>query len=105
MLEIHDIPKADLMELASRVLEPDVKETIMSTYEQLIQEGKELGLQEGARRVLLRLLTKRFKDQAQELMSRIDPLSPSQQEELSEMLLDGCSLDEIHDWLKGSIRH
>ncbi|MBM9539248.1 DUF4351 domain-containing protein, partial [Desulfobulbus alkaliphilus] len=58
---------------------------------------------EGAGRVLLRQLAKRFPEGANHLLPLLQELTPEQQDELSEMILNATSLEEIHAWLK-SIR-
>ena len=40
VLQVFDIPKEDLRQLVTRTLKRDVKEFLMTTYEQLIQEGR-----------------------------------------------------------------
>ena len=88
----------------------------MTTYEQLKQEGEQIGLQKGlqmgrqagrqeglamgARRVLIRLLSKRFHADAAQLEPLLSQLDPEQQDELSEKILEASSLEEIRAWLE-----
>jgi len=43
VLQVFDIPKEDLGQLVTGTLKRDVKEFLMTTYEQLIQEGRKEG--------------------------------------------------------------
>jgi len=89
----------------TRTLKPDVEELIMTTYEQLLQEGEQIGLQKGAVRVLARQLLKRFDMDVDHLTPLLNALSPEQQDELSEKILVAQSLEEIHQWLKSVCSH
>jgi predicted transposase YdaD len=101
VLEVYDIPKDDLVQLVTCTLKHDVKETIMTTYERLIEEG----IQIGANRVLVKLLSKRFHSDVAPLTPFLNKLTPEQQEELSEKILEAQSLEEILDWLKSICRN
>jgi predicted transposase YdaD len=57
ILQVFDLPKEDLGHLVTETLKPDVKEFLMTTYEQLIQEGKQIGLQQGEQRATNRFVT------------------------------------------------
>ena len=84
----------------------------MTTYEQLKEEGEQIGLQKGlqvgrqeglavgARRVLIRQLSKRFHARADQLEPLLSRLDPDQQDELSEKILEASSLEEIRAWLE-----
>jgi len=72
----------------------------MTTYEQLKEEGRQEGLAMGARRVLIRLLSKRFHADADQLEPLLSRLDPDQQDELSEKILEASSLEEIREWLE-----
>jgi hypothetical protein len=80
----------------------------MTTYEQLRQEGEEIGLRKGeqigASRVLIRQLSKRFPGDTAHLIPLLNRLSPEQQDELGEKMLEVRSLEEMLEWLK-SVRH
>jgi hypothetical protein len=38
--DVYNIPKQDLMDMAVEAVRPDVREAVMTTYEQIKQEGK-----------------------------------------------------------------
>ncbi|MBM9538599.1 Rpn family recombination-promoting nuclease/putative transposase [Desulfobulbus alkaliphilus] len=123
VLQISDMPQEQLGQMVNQTIKHDVEDVIMTTYEKLRQEGELIGLQkgrmegrmegrvegrmegrmEGAGRVLLRLLAKRFPEGTDHLLPLLQELTPEQQDELSEKILDATSLEEIHAWLK-SIR-
>ena len=75
----------------------------MTTYEQLMQEGERKGRlegeQKGASLVVTRLLLKRFPGDAVQLMPLLNQLSPEQQAELAERILEAHSPGEIREWL------
>ncbi|MBM9537378.1 DUF4351 domain-containing protein [Desulfobulbus alkaliphilus] len=113
------MPQEQLGRMVSQTIKHDVEDVIMTTYEKLRQEGEliglqkgrikgrmegeMLGLQKGASRVLLRQIAKRFSEGTDHLLPLLQELTPEQQDELSEKILDATSLEEIHAWLK-SIR-
>ncbi len=105
VLQVHDIPKDELVRLVTQNVKPDVREAVMTTYEQLIEEGKRMGRQEGFNNALLRLLAKRFQADAAALAPLLSGLPPEQQDELSDKILDAGSLEEIVDWLKTTRRN
>jgi predicted transposase YdaD len=96
VLDVFDIPKDDLAHLVTQTLKPDVKEFLMTTSEQLRQEGR----QEGANRLLVRQLSKKFSSDVLHLMPLLNQLSPEQQGELGERILEAGSIEEIREWLK-----
>jgi len=110
-LQISDIPKEQLGRMVIDTIKHDVEDFLMTTYEQLKQEGEiiglqkgrvegeKIGLQKGAGRVLLRLLAKRFPDGTDRLLPLLQELTPEQQDALSEKILDAVSFEEIHAWL------
>ena len=67
-----------------------------TTYEQLKQEG--------ASRVLIRLLSKKFPGESAHLAALLSRLDPEQQDELSERILEARTVEEIREWLQ-SVRH
>lgn len=107
ILQVHDIPKDEIVNLAVKALKQDVREAIMTIYEQLIEEGKQLGIMEGKqlgireerKRILIRLLSKRFHIDIDCIIPLLKNLSPEQQEELSDKILEARSLKEIEDWI------
>jgi len=88
VLQVFDIPKEELGQLVTRAVKPDVKEFIMTTYEQLKEEGRregeQKGKQEGANSVLAQLVAKKFRADPEDLVPLIEKLSGAQQEELIE---------------------
>jgi hypothetical protein len=77
----------------------------MTTYERLIQEGEQRGLQKGGSRILIRQLSRRFPGNAAQLTPLLDHLSPEQQEELGEKILDASGIEEIREWLESVCRN
>jgi predicted transposase YdaD len=107
ILNVFDIPREELGDIVMQTLKPDAKELLMTTAEQLIQQGMKEGMQkgrqegrqEGTRDVLIRLLSKRFSADAASLEPLLSRLDIEQQGELAEKILDARSLDEIREWL------
>jgi predicted transposase YdaD len=60
-----------------------------------LEEGREEGREEGARRLLLRLLEKRFGPLPAWVEEKVTPLSFGEVDGLSEQLLDASSLEEV----------
>jgi mRNA interferase RelE/StbE len=79
---------------------PHAKEFLMTTYEQLIQEGKQEGLQEATNRFLTQLIAKKFQQDPGELAPLLGNLSVECQEELIERILQSRSIQEVIDWMK-----
>jgi len=102
VLQVFDIPKENLGHLVTQTLKPDVKEFLMTTYEQLKQEGRQEGEQKGANLVLAKLLSKKFQVDPDDLVPLLGRLSAAQQEELIERVLQSPSLQEIMVWLKAT---
>jgi predicted transposase YdaD len=121
ILEVCDIPKQELLGIATQTIRSNVEEAIMTTYEQLIEEGKQVGLLEGKRiglqegehiglqvgvsKVLTRQLAKRFHASADNLAPLLQNLTPEQQDELTDKVLDANTLEEIVEWLKAIRRN
>ena len=63
------------------------------------QEGRQAGLQEGEKKVLLRLLRRRFGEITPDLEQKIASLSIPQLEALADAQLDFSSLDDLITWL------
>ena len=70
VLDVFEIPKDDLAHLVTQTLKPDVKEFLMTTSEQLRQEGEQIGLKKGANRLLIRQLSKRFPSAVQDICTQ-----------------------------------
>ena len=71
-----------------------------SFYQSILREGREEGREEGALLVLLRLLNRRFGPPGKQLQKRIQRLSLTQLEQLSEAILDFHSRRELSNWLR-----
>ncbi|MBI4595161.1 MAG: Rpn family recombination-promoting nuclease/putative transposase [Candidatus Tectomicrobia bacterium] len=132
VLQVFDIQAEKLGDMVTQTLKPDVKEFIMTTYEQLIQKGKkegeqiglqkgkkegeqiglqkgkkegeQIGLQKGANLVLIRQLARRFHGDTTHLIPLLNELNPEQLAELGERILEAKSLEEIEQWLKSVCR-
>ncbi|MCK8603305.1 Rpn family recombination-promoting nuclease/putative transposase [Desulfoferrobacter suflitae] len=100
VLQVFDIPKEELGQLVTSTLKRDVREFIMTTYEQLKQEGWQEGRQEGAGLVLARLVAKKFQTQPDELLPLLGKLSAAQQEELIQRILESSTLQDVTEWLE-----
>ena len=111
----------DLVELESLlgffarfVLDADVVKQIMSWdmtilrespwYQEILQEGKTLGLQQGLeqgeRSLILRQLTRKFGALSPDVLARVQALSLPQLEELSDRLLDFTQTEDLLSWLE-----
>ena len=88
--------------MAVERVKPDVREAVMTTYEQIKQEGRQEGKSEAAAAILLRLLMKRFQIDPESFEPLLDGLDFVQYEELSEKILEAKSLEEIRAWLEGA---
>jgi hypothetical protein len=97
VLQVHDIPKEELVRLVTQTVRPNVREAVMTTYEQLLEEG--------ANKVLIRLLSKRFHADGAVMAPLLSGLTSGQRDELSDKILDAGSLEEIVDWLKATRRN
>ncbi len=64
-----------------------------------LQEGRQEGVQEGEKKILLRLLKRRFGEIAPDLEQRITSLSIPQLEALVDAQLDFSNLDDLVTWL------
>ena len=90
--------------MVNQTIKLDVEEIFITTYEKLkqggeiigLQKGEIIGLQKGASRVLIRQLAKRIPEGTDRPLPLLQELTPKQQDELSEKILDATSLEEIH---------
>jgi flagellar biosynthesis/type III secretory pathway protein FliH len=92
----------------------EMKEMVMTTYQRLIDEGKELGIQQGkelglvegeeqaSRRIATRLIARRFGASEPSFHPYLARLNAARLEELSEKVLEAASLDELMDWIRGA---
>ncbi len=106
ILKVHDLPKEELLKLAAESMPPIIQEMVMSTYQQLIDEGKELGLQEGkeqaSRRIAARLIAKRFGASEPSVRSYLERLDAAKLEELTEKVLEAANLDALLNWIRNA---
>ena len=100
VLQVFDIPKEELGQMVIGTIKRDAEEFLMTTYEQIKQEGRQEGRQEGASRVLIRLLSKKFPGESAHLAALLSRLDPEQQDELSERILEARTIEEIREWLQ-----
>jgi predicted transposase/invertase (TIGR01784 family) len=98
ILQVHDLPKEELMALAAGSLHSEMKEMVMTTYQRLIEEGKE----QASRRIAVRLITKRFGVSEPSFHPYLERLNAARLEELSEKVLEVSSLDELMDWIRSA---
>jgi predicted transposase/invertase (TIGR01784 family) len=108
VLDVYDIPKQNLMDMAVESMKTDIREAAMTTYEQIKQEGKLEGKLEGKTEagaaLLARLLSKRFHLNPESFLPMLSGLDFVQYEELSDKILEAESLEEIQEWLRAA-RH
>ena len=106
ILDVYDTPKEDLRDLAVLALKQDIREAVMTTYEQIKLEGKLEGRLEGrseaAAAIVRRLLVKRFQVDPEGIAPLLSRLDFVQYEELSEMILEAKSLEEVLSWLEAA---
>jgi len=76
---------------------PMVKE--ISFVREWIEEGEQKGREEGEKRLLLRLLAKKFGPLSAELQDQINLLSGAKLDNLSLAIFDLRDVDELHVWL------
>jgi predicted transposase/invertase (TIGR01784 family) len=126
ILKVHDLPKEELLTLAAGSMHREMKEMVMTTYQRLIDEGKELGLQQGkelglqqgkelgirqgkelgeeqaSRRIAARLIARRFGTREPSFHPYLERLDAAKLEELSEKVLEVAGLDELMDWIRSA---
>ena len=87
------------LRLAFRQIEPAMESDYMTTAEQLIQRGREQGLQEGAAQgttqVLLAQLEQRFGQLGEATVQRVRSSSAQQLEQIARAILTAATLDEV----------
>ena len=81
--------------LISRIHNPAMKHKLLSTAQQIRNEGKAEGRAEGKISVLLRLITRRFGHLGPHAADRLQTASPTQLDRWAERILDARSLDEL----------
>ena len=120
ILDVYDIPKQSLMDLAVQSIGKDVREAVMTTYEQIKQEGKQEGRlegkqegkQEGEREgkvktavIFGHMIAKRFKVDPEPFLPLLEDLDFSQYEQLSDRIFEAESMEEIRRWLQSISRN
>jgi predicted transposase/invertase (TIGR01784 family) len=104
ILNVYDIPKQGLMDMAVESIKTDVREAAMTTYEQIKQEGILEGEAKAGVALLAHLLAIRFHVDPDLFLPSLRGLDFVQYEELSEKILEAQSIEEIEEWLKAA-RH
>ncbi len=86
-------------QLSQREVEKMLGITLKETrvYREIKQEGRE----EGERKIILQLLTRRVGELPQEMRQRVENFSLEQLENLGEALLDFTSMADFQAWLEG----
>lgn len=69
-------------------------------YARGLTEGREEGREEGEKKLVIRLLRRKFGEVDEKLLRRVNRLSLDQVEQLSEVLLDFTSLQDFKRWLR-----
>ena len=88
------------LELEERSLMATLSQAYLEWEQQTRQQGIEQGCEQGEKRIILRLLTRRFGEVPDSLRSQIDTLTQLQLEALSDVLLDFAGLDDLATWLQ-----
>ncbi|PNW39669.1 UNVERIFIED_CONTAM: hypothetical protein BEN50_15230 [Euhalothece sp. KZN 001] len=102
-----------LIELITRIFPEQSKEEVRRMlelvpvkqtrfYREVKQEGREEGLEEEARSLVIRQLSRRFGEIPSTTQTQIEQLNLEQTESLAEALLDFTSLDDLINWLEQS---
>jgi predicted transposase YdaD len=69
-------------------------------FQDILEEGKQVGRQEEAISLIMRLLTRRCGTMDAQLQQRIRDLSLVRQEDLAEALLDFSEISDLVAWLE-----
>ncbi|HMV51685.1 MAG TPA: DUF4351 domain-containing protein [Blastocatellia bacterium] len=69
-------------------------------YARGLTEGREEGREEGEKKLVVRLLQRRFGEVDEKLLRRVNRLSLEQVEQLSDVLFDFTSLQDLKRWLR-----
>jgi predicted transposase YdaD len=78
--------------------EPMMRESVI--YQEILQEGRQVGLREEAKALVLRQLTRKLGVLDAQVVDRISALQVTQLEDLAEALLSFESLTELDSWLR-----
>ncbi len=100
ILDVYDIPKQSLMDLAVEAIGKDVREAVMSTYEQIKQEGKLEGELETAAAIFGRMIARRFGVDPGPFLPLLKDLEFNQYEQLCDKIFEAESMEEIRLWLQ-----
>ncbi len=73
----------------------EIKEVVMTLAEQWKQEGIEKGIEKGKIGIVSRLLTIRFRDEADPWIKKLNQLSSKDLDTVSERILTANSLSEV----------
>jgi hypothetical protein len=79
--------------------EGDLMASLSQAYLEWEQRTREEGIQQGEKKLVLRLLTRQIGEVPEAVRSQIDQLSLTQLEALGEALLDFSSLSDLEGWL------
>jgi predicted transposase YdaD len=69
-------------------------------YQEILEEGEQVGVIKGERRIILRLLKSRFGELPTAIESQLSELSGDRLEILSEVLLNFSTLQDLETWLQ-----
>jgi predicted transposase YdaD len=112
ILDVYDIPKQNLMDLATQSIGKGITEAVMTTYEQIKQEGRLEGRQEGEIEAKLKtaaifghLIARKFRVDPEPLFPLLKELEPSRYEQLSDKILEADDMEEIRNWLQSVSRN
>lgn len=72
-------------------------------YREVKEEGREEGIGIGERSLILRLLTRRFGELSESVVSQINSLSINQLEALTDALLDFAAIADVETWLSSQV--
>jgi predicted transposase YdaD len=92
---VGEVRPAALSEIVEAAMGQDASEVVETTGERLIREGREQGVLEGERRVLLRLLRRRFGAVPADLELRVAGASQAKLDAWADRVLDAETLDAV----------
>lgn len=85
----------EVVERVIERLEPPIREEAMSYYDRLIREGREVGLAEGRRAILLAQVQLKFGEPSDDTLERIRRATVEQLDEMAGRILTAESIDEL----------
>jgi predicted transposase YdaD len=71
-------------------------------YQQILQQGQARGLEQGARLIITKQLTRRFGELPDTVQQQLQQLAIADLEALGKVLLDFSSLDDVETWLQAA---